>query len=257
MIDSEARAYSRFAEYYDLMVGNRDDHVSFYSGLLDPAQSSLLDLGCGTGAITTRVARALRAMRRGQAVRVVGVDGSRAMLDVAASRDASIEWVEGDLRSPPIEGRFDLAISCYNTLQHIETADLQKAFERVRALLAAAACFAFDIYRPNLTYIRVPQRNRLARELVHPDGRRLEIREDTDYCEEGRFITIVWDLIDPARKDQPPLAQTRYRMWQHEPGEVEQALAHAGFEIVERFGDLDRSVYGQSSKKQVTVCRAI
>jgi hypothetical protein len=46
-------------------------------------------------------------------------------------------------------------------------------------------------------------------------------------------------------------------MWQHDPQNVERALAEAGFVIMARFGELDRSPYVETSKKQVIICEAI
>ncbi len=257
MQDCESIAYDRFAELYDLMMGDRQPFVDFYSGLLEPSQISLLDVGCGTGTITVALARALRAMRNGQPVRVAGLDGSSRMLQVAASHDASIEWIGGDLRAIPTKGPFDLAICAFNTLQHVDGPGLGQAFRSTRSVLAEGALFAFDIYKPNLDYLSLPQRNRLARDLAHPDGRRLEIREDTDFDDDSQVLAVTWRLVEAGKPEAPPLAETCYRMWQHEPDDVARALADNGFSIVERFGALDRSPYLPASKKQVIVCRAI
>lgn len=249
-------AFNCAAEYWDLMIGDRQPYVNFYCSLLDPEQASFLDLGCGTGTVTLALARALRKIRPNQAIRIAGVDSSRAMLKVAAARDPDIKWVEGDLRCLRITGPFDLAISCYNTLQHVDGNDLTRAFCAVRSVLAKRGRLAFDIYKPNLPYIRIPQKNRLARELTHPDGRRLEIREDTDFDDAIRRLRIAWALVEPDRPASP-LALARFQMWQHEPEHVEQALAEAGFAILEKFGGLDQSPYLETSKKQVMVCQAI
>ena len=40
-----------------------------------------------------------------------------------------------------------------------------------------------------------PAESSLAREVVHSDGRHLEIREDTDFNEASRVLTIVWRLL--------------------------------------------------------------
>lgn len=257
MQDRESAEYESLARHYDLMIGDRVPFIGFYSGLLRQGQLSLIDFGCGTGTITAAMAKVMRHLNPHSNSRVAGLDGSPAMLAVAAQHDPGIEWILGDLRQPPVEGPFELAISCYNTLQHLDGGGLLKSFRAIRSILAAGGRFAFDIYRPNLPYIRMPQSNRLARSLRDSAGRDLEIREDTDFDEASRVLTITWRLQETDWQDRSPLAQTRYRMWQHEPEAVETALAQSGFSIAERFGGLDGSPFTATSKKQVVVCRAI
>lgn len=184
------------------------------------------------------------------------MDGSVGLLKEAAQRRVPIEWLNQDLRNLSVEGCFDLAICCYNTFQHIDGQSLAGAFAGVRRLLPDGARLAFDIYQPNRDYLRLPQRNRMARKIVRPGSTDLEIRECTDFDEAASLLTISWKLVDPLRLDEPPLASTMYRMWQHDPALVERSLLEAGFETLERYGDLARSCFSASSKKQVYVCKA-
>ena len=69
--------------------------------------------------------------------------------------------MEEDLRLQKNQGPFDLATSCYNTLQHLNINELIAALAAIRRIIATGGRLAFDIYRPNLPYIRIPQRNHL------------------------------------------------------------------------------------------------
>jgi SAM-dependent methyltransferase len=178
------------------------------------------------------------------------------MLDEAERRYPDIEWVRGDLREVPLAGAFDLVVSMYNSLQHIDLSGLERSFAAIRRITTAGGRFAFDIYKPNLAYLRIPQTNRLARSLQTPDGQPLEIREDTTFNEAEMCLSLAWRLVSPDRPDDRPLAETAMRIWQHQPQDVERLLASVGFCIVERFGDLDLQPYGDNAKKQVTICRA-
>jgi len=44
MLDSQAAAYDRFADYYELIVGNRQVYLDFYCSLLKPVKPHLLIL---------------------------------------------------------------------------------------------------------------------------------------------------------------------------------------------------------------------
>lgn len=257
MSECESLAYDRFASFYDLMMGDRSDYIDFYSSLLTPETHSLIDLGCGSGVITAALANLLSATPHPIPLRIVGIDGSIGLLKEAAQLPVAIEWLHQDLRHLAVAGTFDLAICCYNTLQHVDRESLVQVFTHVRRLLCEGARFCFDLYQPNPEYLKFPQRNRMARRIARPAASDLEIRECTDFDEKSSLLTIRWKLIDVARPEDPPLATTVIRMWQHEIYLVENSLRKAGFRIQERYGDLARSLFSASSKKQVYLCTAV
>jgi SAM-dependent methyltransferase len=252
----EATAWNTWAEYYDLADGDRAPHVAFYSGLLNDRIRSVLELGCGTGTMASALAqRMVRRNDNAQAIRVVGVDASEGMLRVARSREAAVEWIFGDMRSPPVEGPFDLVFCCYNTLQHLLVdADLAQAFRAVHDLLNTDGIFAFDIYQPNVAYLSIPRTNAMARSITGRNGRYLEIREDHVYDPDTKLVTLNWRLVDRDHADKPPLAHTSYHLRQHFPADVDRLLAGAGLVVRERYGDFDRSRFEKTSKRQVLVC---
>jgi SAM-dependent methyltransferase len=252
----EATAWNAWARYYDLADGDRTPYVAFYSGLLSDRTRSVLELGCGTGAILSALARIAGARERAVPVRFVGVDASVGMLHAARSREVAIEWVLGDMRCPPVEGQFDVVYSCYNTLQHlVRDEDLLQTFHVARDLMRVEGTFAFDMYQPNVAYLSVAQTDRLARSITDSHGDRLEIREDHVYASETRMMTIDWRLLDPDKPSAAPLAQTRYRLRQYFAADIERLLASAGLAIRERYGDFDRSAFTEQSKKQILICR--
>lgn len=247
----EAANYQQLARYYDLVMGDRRPYIEFYGGLVRGTDRSLLDVGCGSGTVTAALAEIIWGNAAGRETRIVGLDGSSAMLAEARRCEPRIAWLQGDLRAVNVEGQFDLIISTYNTLQHVDAAGLAQALKAMRAKLALGGRIAFDIYRPNLDYIRIAQRNRLAFRLADEENNPLEVREDTEFSEDAGILNIAWRLIDQQGR---VLAHANYNMWQHDPVFVERAISDADLVMVERFGDLDRSTYGPQSKKQVIVC---
>lgn len=252
----ESENYHDLARYYDTIMGDRRPYFDFYTSLVRGSDRALLDVGCGSGSVTLELAKALWRSAGSQLTRIVGVDGSSAMLEEAKRRDSTIKWVLGDLRRPPVAGRFDLIVCTYNTLQHVDRHGLAEALGSMRSLLSPHGRIAFDIYRPNLDYIRIPQRNRLAFHVTDDTGRPLEVRENTGFDESAGVLTIDWRLIDPSDLRERPLSHARYSMWQHDPADVEKLIADQGLVIAERYGGLDRSAFGPPSKKQVIICTA-
>jgi hypothetical protein len=67
-------------------------------------------------------------------------------------------------------------------------------------------------------------------------------------------LRLDWRLVQADKPEAAPLASSRHLMRQYFPNEIERLLDAAGLEILERYGDLDRSVFDAESKKQVVVC---
>lgn len=246
--------YDGISDLWDLMIGDRQPFIDFYASLADGRQRSLLDVGCGTGVITEAVAMRLEAMAEPDAIRVTGVDGSDGMLEVARRRYGRGTWLQGDMRDLRLPESFDLAISTYNTLQHISPADLVQVFRTVRNALSPEGLFAFDIYQPNFAFMRTDKNDHLSRRLTMADGRVFEIREDTHFDAADSILTIDWRMVDPAHRADPPTATAQFRLFQHRPEDVLTAVVDAGLRMRERFGELDRSTFAADSRKQVLIC---
>jgi ubiquinone/menaquinone biosynthesis C-methylase UbiE len=248
--------YDQWAEYYDIAEGDRSLFLDFYIPLIGPSTRSVLELGCGTGVITTALARRMTELHDGRSrLRVTGLDESAEMLRIAQDRSDRIEWVLGDFRSPPLAGEYDLVICPFNALQFLDSElDLCGAFGAAHRHLKPDGLYVFDIYQPNLAYLAIPQSDRLVRRVDGPRGKALELRETIAYDPISRVMTLDWRLIDPCRSTQP-LATMLYHLRQYFAPEIEACLKIAGLHIAERYGDFDRSPFTAASKKQILVCR--
>jgi SAM-dependent methyltransferase len=254
---SQELAFDSWARYYDVTDRDRAPFIEFYRSLITEGTRSLLELACGTGAITIPLAHHLSERTRpSRRTRVVGIDESPAMLRLARERNEHIEWILGDMRSPPVVGPFDLVFCCFNTLQLLlSDDDLAQAFRAARQLIGSdGGIFAFDIYQPNLEYLRTARTNRIARSVTDEKGRHLEIREDTRYEPNSRVLTINWRLVEEGKSGALPLSRTRYQMRQYFPAEIDRLLTTSGLAVRERYGDFDRTPFTPASKKQVIVC---
>src|SRR5699024_12337533 len=95
-----------------------DQWVSFTKDICDKYDSSpkkVIDLGCGTGEISLRLAN--------KGYVVTGVDLSQDMLTIAdqKSQEQGLEvtWIKQDLRNREGKSRFDLAVSYFNGINYI------------------------------------------------------------------------------------------------------------------------------------------
>lgn len=249
--DSTPSPYDAWASYYDIGEGDRMPFLQFYQSLLQAQTRSVLEIGCGTGILASAMRQQITA--RGLLADVAGVDLSEPMLAIARDRDPLVRWYRQDMRELDIEGRFDLVFCCFNTFQFmLADEDLLAAFRAAHRHTQPGGRFAFDLYQPNLAYLAVPRKDSLARSVIH-GGRELQIREDTVYTEGPRLLDIDWRLV-AADAPEHTLARTHFRIRQYFASDIERLLALAGWQMLERYGGLDRSGFGPAAKKQVLVC---
>jgi SAM-dependent methyltransferase len=124
-------------------VSARDAYLEL---LAISAGERVLDVGCGSGAVTRAIAR-----RIGESGRVVGFDASRALLDVAAeyAREAGlagrIEWQAGDCRALPFgDATFDASLAA-TVLAHVPDPEPAiKGMVRVTRIGGRVGIFDFD-----------------------------------------------------------------------------------------------------------------
>jgi SAM-dependent methyltransferase len=139
--------YDSFAAVYDQRE-HKIVAVSFHRRLgrllsrLSPG-SRVLDLGCGTGLLTSLLAA--------DGFSVIGIDRSERMLDIAARRCRSfgsrVELVHGDIKSAAKSAdlRAALVVACGDVVNHLSsTRALEALFRSARASLMPEGRFAFD-----------------------------------------------------------------------------------------------------------------
>ena len=130
------------ADFYDLENGWERSPDFAYCHALAAEASSVLDLGCGTGAL----AAALSGNRT-----VVGVDPAPAMLAIARGRRGAdgVEFIEGDARALRLGRRFELVVLTGHAFQVFLTReDRAAALATIAAHLAPGGRFLFDSRNP-------------------------------------------------------------------------------------------------------------
>ena len=151
-LSSTERGYDLLAPKFDYTPFRTPDIVlqpaAKRLGEIEPFDAAL-DICCGTGA-------AMQMLRPLCRQRVVGIDFSQGMLDVAiekttsAAGDAEMEFVRGDVLDMPFSQAFDLAV-CFGALGHILRKDEPQFVDRIRRALKPGGRFVFATsYMPSL-----------------------------------------------------------------------------------------------------------
>jgi SAM-dependent methyltransferase len=132
--------YERFAPFYDEVM---DDPAPRAARVVDaierfrPGAMSLLELGCGTGAMLER----LTAVPE-----LVGLDRSAEMLRIARAKVPGAALLQGDLSSFALDRRFDVIICVFDTLNHVLAFEgWLSAFDAVASHLVDGGLFVFDV----------------------------------------------------------------------------------------------------------------
>jgi SAM-dependent methyltransferase len=164
------------------------------------AETTLVDLGCGTGV--------LAAASAGEAARAVGVDPSPAMLAVARRRSDAVEWVEAGFLTYEHEGDPPQLVHSRHALHHLPDFWKGVALARIHGLLAPGGVLVL-------------------RDLVYEfEPAETERRLEEWFARAAPVATEGWtrtELETHVRDEHSTFA------WL-----LEDLLRHAGFEIVER-----------------------
>ena len=174
------------ARFYDLPGRPRPD-LAFCRALAKEA-GSVLDLGCGTGALAADI-----AIHAGQSA-VTGVDCATAMLDIARRRPGGerVTWIEADARSVRLGRVFDLVVLTGHGFQVFLTAeDRLAALRTVAAHLGPGGRFVFDTRNPSYPGRKERRRDETLRRIEHPDLGTIETWNTSSYDEATGVLTYA------------------------------------------------------------------
>jgi SAM-dependent methyltransferase len=110
-------------------------------GLLDlPSGARILDAPCGHGRLTRRLAAA--------GMEMTGVDLTPAYLEMARNdphlRPESVTYLEGDIRSLPVDGPFDAVVCWLNSFGYYDDADCHRVLREFHRVLRPGGRVVID-----------------------------------------------------------------------------------------------------------------
>jgi SAM-dependent methyltransferase len=246
-------------EFYDprlVAIYDTVNPIAEYRGFyLDLAAglgaSTIVDVGCGTGLLTCELAA------RGH--RLIGVDPSGAMLDVARRRPCGggVEWIEGDALGLGEIG-VDLAIMTGHVAQFfLDDRGWHAALVAIRKALRPGGHFAFESRNPLVQpwadggiegHVDWPSRSS-RRRVDDPTAGRVEIWTELVRVEGGRTRHVGHYLFARTGEELLSAVELRFRT----RAELDRALSDAGFSVESVFGDWDRRPADAASRELVFV----
>jgi SAM-dependent methyltransferase len=248
------------AALYDLEHEEQVEDQVFYREMARRAAGDTLDLGCGSG-------RLFRSLVNGGGRRLVGVDGSPALLRRAATRIASdpvlaqalakghLSLVEGDVRRPPLAGRFDLAV-CAGVMPHLDgPEEALRLLGALETLLAPAGVAVLDQLGPGSLPARdLPLSVDWTREMAgHPVVRRSQMTRR----EAPEGLRVAYSTLTDTVRPDGTIARlpASFRLWYPYPAVLVGLVNEAGLMVEATYGSHDLEPLGRDSERCIIIVR--
>ena len=249
------------AELYDLEHDELVADLPFYREMTRRAGGPVLDLGCGSG-------RLFASLLEGDATRIVGVDGSAALLRRAESRIAAdrrlseaaeagrIALLRGDVRALAtlnIRDRFSLAVAV-GVLAHLDgPEDTLRLLGGVRSLLAKGGRLVLDDLGPGAMPERdLPLSVDWRREL---SGREVVRRSELIRRESPEGLRVAYSTITDAVQPDGTIARlpASHRLWYPSPEALATLVSQAGMAVELSYGSHDLEPLDRESGRRIFI----
>ncbi|MFW9944723.1 MAG: class I SAM-dependent methyltransferase [Candidatus Sifarchaeia archaeon] len=248
---SNIKSYRDAAQFYDLFSDNAD--IPFYLEIAGRFGSPILELACGTGRVSIRLAEAGHD--------VVGVDTTKEMLDIAGKKRDELplevrhrlQFLRGDVTGLHLGGKFPLVI-IPSAFHFCISEDQQlKCLESVKRHMSDTAVFVLDL-RPGLVSEGAGEWSDSPVTLDDRTVRRYgTYSTDLERRVQERTLTVE------VRHDdgQVDVTQTEQAVATLSDEDANVLLSMSGFEVMEEYGDWDFSPYSPGMRRRILVLKSV
>ena len=204
---------------------------------------SVLDVGCGTGALLKM------ARDSGHRGRLCGLDPAHGMLEQARAR-SDIEWVSGDLASARWNEEFDLVVMTGHAFQVLLGDDeLKVSLAAVRRSLKETGRFAFETRNPAAKAWEswTPE---TSHEVIEGRNSVIRMTHTAETSVRGGYVSFTSTFTSPSW-DSARVSRSTLRFLDADTLRV--FLVDAGLRIDEQFGEWDGSPLVDTSTEIITL----
>lgn len=215
--------YGDFAEAYDALTFNvpYDEIADYYAKILGEMTDGkrLLDMGCGTGSLTVRLAE--------RGFKAIGQDASPDMLTFAAAKSDKVEWICQKMEETELGEEVDAIVSTLDSVNHLpDRAAVERCFRRAAENLKNGGAFVFDV-----NTVRKHRETLGSNTFVYDvDGVYCVWTNTFDPTDNG--VDIELDLFFEEEDGSYSRGGESFREIAFSERELREMLAAAGFEVV-------------------------
>lgn len=239
--------------FYDLVHGAfaAPETLSFYEDKIALYGEPVLELACGSGAYLIPLAE--------KGAEALGLDISAEMLkkaeEKAAARKVKLDLRQGDIRNFELNRKFPLILLIGNSLQHLLTReDIEKCFAAVKRHLTPNGRFIVEVFNPSLKILsRSPDEIVLDSKYETPGGKFI-LNGQGDYDAATQINHIKWTFKNASGEEQK---RFRFSMRQFFPQEFDALFFYNNFQIVQKFGERDESIFKRDSPRQIVIAKQV
>ncbi len=242
--------YTVFAEVYDTLTENveyerRCDYICSILKKYNSSPEIVLDLGCGTGSITTLLAK--------KGYNMIGVDLSAEMLDVAHRKaleeNLDILYVNQPMEDFELYGSVGLVTCLLDSLNYLtEEEQIFNTFKLVHNYLDPSGLFIFDI---NTKY---KLKNVLAGNTFCGEGENVFYSWETTYDPEEEICEYYLNFFIKEGEKYIRKEEAHYQR-AYSVSFFKKILKKCGFELLDVFDDLSFNPISKNSEKVFFVAR--
>ena len=205
--------------------------------------SRILDLGCGPGLYSNRLART--------GARVTGVDFSENSLAYAESTSApSAEFVYGDYLNLDLSQTYDVALLIYDDFCALSPTQRRTLLDSIRGWLTEDGHLAFDVF--SLAYF-----DRLDEIQEYSFVRGAGFWAADDHFHFQRRFKLDGGLFVDRHAISTSSSNREYYNWIqcYEPATLQQELLECGWEVLDTLGSLSGKSYDRRADEFAVVAR--
>ena len=240
-----------FSEYYDRLTDDVDrsvmaDFCIAMMGRYHEKCELVLDLACGTGALSSEFAR--------RGFETIGVDASADMLSEAMEKNAELEvpvlYLCQPLERLDLYGTVDLAVCTLDSLNHLKgKRALAKALHRLQYFVEPGGLFIFDMNTPykhrailgNNTFIR--------------EAKGVYCAWQSEYTTEGNRVELRMDLFIEQADGSYTRAQEHFCEYAYGREEIRAMLSAEHFTLLAVYGGYSELAPSADTERWVFVAQ--